>query len=151
MRFSFFKIPIVLIIATIFIAKPMYADKITIHKVCDGSGSRAWQGGAFTARCPGTGNSCKAIITKDNEGCTIVQQSNGGWIVSTQITEIKYEYNNQIFTSSETGSFTFMTQEYEIIITESTSFPQLNGVTIALDGLTTQPDGTISVYVPPII
>lgn len=114
-----------------------------------GNGTYDWDG--TKSYCPTSGHFCQKTTTGTSKNVTIVPIT-GGVLITTTHSGITFDVvgdpTHGTFTSYHDGkNYTFGLHEV-LHITYSTEYPQLNGINVNLNGLTTNSNGQYTVFVP---
>lgn len=132
------------------LSSPLYADCYRHIKVDPGCGTWQWVDGIG---CQGPGNNCRI------EPCSAYNSAPGtltpvqyGYILRTQITTAAYSYldpqtGTWIYTERSGANYTFSAAE-SVVIDHSDEYPHLVGVSVNLNGVTTDADGYFEVFIP---
>ncbi|MCX7736606.1 MAG: hypothetical protein N2319_07810 [Candidatus Kapabacteria bacterium] len=129
------------------------AEVVIVEEVKEG-GTRYWNDNP-TFACWWPGNDCK--ITRlpiiDQNSIEIVSLQNGGYSLTGKFYWIGLEsvgVSPQKKLDANFNGFTFLEDEYRIKVVESIEFPELNNISVKLDGIILNSQGFFTVYFPPV-
>lgn len=96
---------------------------------------------------------CVIEPCKDNSTLSSIEQlPTGGWLIHTNLTSValqRLENNVWISFTREGANYVFLEPE-KLVIDECDTYPQLEGVQLELNGITTDANGNYTVFVPPM-
>lgn len=133
----------------VWIPGTLRADCYRHIRVDPGCGTWNWVEGVG---CQGPGDNCKIEPCNSyNSGPGTLTPVQYGFVLRTQITTAAYSYlapnGEWVYTERSGANYTFSSAE-SVVIDHSDEYPQLVGVEVNLNGITTDSEGYFEVFIP---
>jgi hypothetical protein len=124
---------------------------IRFDSVGKGQGTRMWGGGSETAPCLGEGSSCKIKVIYCSLVGAVEPATGGGYTLFSNITSLDFATVGISPPQESAGSssnFLFKNGDAWVTITNCSAYPQLNGVSVNMNGVSTNSSGDFAVFLP---
>lgn len=147
-----------LLAAVVFAACALPAFGRTTIRIwvdCDGGNGYDYVGNedGFPSTCPpGTCNDCIVLVYQPTDGNgegDVKANPGGGYILTGNIDRVTYTKadDRSKSSSAKPAGFVF-SRHFHLTITECVKYPFLDGVSVSMDGVAVDENGTFRVYIP---